>query len=78
LTDILFDLETKIRELLKGNSKALGLQPLDTIPEAKKPEPEKIQAPTEPKPTTPTPTKTYFEGSPMQRTKGKLGMVEPL
>jgi hypothetical protein len=80
LADILFDLESKIRQSLSRNQK-LGVEDTgksigEIQQEAKKPEPEKIVPPKQQIPTPQPPQKIYVEGSPLQRTIGKLGMVE--
>ena len=81
MTDVLFDLESKIRQFLSGKTQKLGVEETgksigEMQQEAKTPEPEKIVPPQEPTPTPQTLPKTYVEGSPLQVTKGKLGMVE--
>lgn len=77
MTDILFDLESKIREWLDSilNPNRLGLQEGKT-PEAPLPEPEKIESPKETPPTLLPPKKTTVEGTPPQKTKGNLRMIE--
>jgi hypothetical protein len=78
LTDILFDLETKIRQFLSGlDTNKLGLKEI-SIPEAKKPEPEKIVPPKEPTPTPEPPLKTYPTGTPQQNTRGNLRVAQPI
>lgn len=80
MTDILFDLESKIRQSLSRNQK-LGVEDTgksigEIQQEAKKPEPEKVEPPKQPTSTLQPPQKIYVEGSPQQRTIGKLRMVE--
>jgi hypothetical protein len=75
MTDIIFDVESKIREALFGKINTLGLQNSE-IPEGKKPEPEKIEPPKEPTPSPQPYLKTYVEGSPKQRNIGNLRMIE--
>jgi hypothetical protein len=76
--NILFDLESKIREWISGITPKLGLQSVnlgETQAQAKKPEPEKIVPPKEPTPTPQPPQKTYVEGSPQQRTWGNPNLI---
>jgi hypothetical protein len=79
LTDILFDLESKIRQSLSGKTQKLGVETGKSIGEiqkqAKKPEPEKIEPPKQPTSTLQPPQKIYVEGSPKQRTNGMLQMM---
>jgi hypothetical protein len=74
LTDILFDLETKIRQFFSAfDTKKLGLQETTiTQEQTPTPEPEKIVPPKEPTPTPQPPQKRYVEGSPQQRTNGTM------
>jgi len=78
MTNILFDLEGKIRQALSGNQK-LGIETgtvtSTTQAQAKKPEPEKIMPPKQPTPTPQPLQKSYVEGSPPQRTNGMLQMI---
>jgi hypothetical protein len=79
LTDILFDLESKIRQSLSGKPK-LGVQETgksisETQKQAKKPEPEKLEPPKQPTYPLQPPQKIYVEGSPKQRTNGMLQMI---
>lgn len=78
LTDVLFDLESKIRQSLsKSDTKKLGVeQTALTQAQGKTPLPEKIVPPKEPIPTPQPPQKSYPEGSPLQKTIGKLRMIE--
>ena len=80
MKDILFDLESKIRQSLSGKPK-LGVEETgksisETQKQAKKPEPEKLEPPKQPTYPLQPPQKIYVEGSPLQRTTGKFGMVE--
>lgn len=78
MTDILFDLETKIRQSLSRNQKLgveTGTVTAQTQAQAKKPEPEKTVPPKQPTPTPSTPQKIYVEGSPPQTTVGNLPMI---
>jgi hypothetical protein len=70
MTDILFDLESKIRQSIMG--KSIG----ETQREAKKPEPEKIVPPKQPTYPLQPPQKIFVEGSPIQRTVGNLPMIK--
>jgi len=80
LTDILFDLESKIRQSLSGKTQKLGVEETgksisETQKQAKKPEPEKLEPPKQPTYPLQPPQKIYVEGSPKQRTNGMLQMI---
>lgn len=79
MADILFDLESKIREWFLGLQE-LGIKETTvTQEEPKAPEPEKIEPPKEPTPTPQPSQKTYPTRTPLDRTVGrpKLG-AEPV
>ena len=86
MTEILFDLETKIKNFLSSlEPQKLGLEETgisigERQQEAAKPEPEKIEAPTRPEPKTAPISKQDMMPaySPQQKTKGNSNLVNPV